>query len=41
MRNVMAQMNKDLGHIKRATMTTTKQLQEKEELLDQVGVLLC
>ena len=37
----MAQMNKDLAHIKRASMTTTKRLQEKEELLEQVGVILC
>ena len=37
-RNVMAQMNKDLGHVKRASLTTSKQLQEKQELMEQVRV---
>lgn len=35
-RNVMAQSKKDLGHVKRAAVSTTEQLQEKEELLGQV-----
>lgn len=40
-RNVMAQTNKDLGHIKKATVTTEEQLHEKEELLEQVGDSSC
>ncbi|CAN0155622.1 unnamed protein product, partial [Hapterophycus canaliculatus] len=32
-RNVMAQTNKDLGHVKKAALTTEQQLRDKEELL--------
>lgn len=36
-RNVMAQTNKDLSHVKKATVTTEQQLRDKEELLEQAG----
>lgn len=35
-RNVMAQTNKELSHIKQATAKTEEQLHEKRELLEQV-----
>lgn len=39
-RNVMAQLHKEVGHMKRVTQSTVEQLQQKEESLEQVGVIL-
>ncbi len=36
-RNVMAQTNKDLSHVKKTSVKTEEQLHRKEELLEQVG----
>lgn len=39
-RNVMMQKNKELGLVKRAATTTTEQIHEKEELLEQVKQIM-
>lgn len=40
-RNVMTQTNKELGQLKKASVTTTEHVQQKEELLEQVRPATC
>ena len=35
-RNVMAQLHKETGHVRKVSQSTAEQLQQKRELLEQV-----